>query len=352
MFKTLLLPGDAIGPEITAATRVALEALDRRLDLGLELTEHPVGHAARDAMGSTFPASVERDARNADAVVLGPVSSYDYPDDPNPSAEIRRRLDLFANIRPAFTHDAIHAPAGPMDLVIVRENTEGFYADRNMALGNGEFMPDADMALSIRKITRRASERIAKVAFDLAMTRRKHVTMVHKANVLRISDGLFRDCVKSVANGYPEVTSEERIVDAMAALLIRDPAQFDVVVTTNMFGDILSDEAAELAGGLGIAGSVNVGENIAVAQAIHGSAPDIAGRDIANPVALMRSCVMLFDWMASARGLNRMAQAAATLREAVEDSMTNAQTRTVDLGGSASTTEVGQFVARRILERP
>lgn len=347
--KILLLPGDAIGPEISAANRTALEALDRRLDLDLELTEHPVGHAARESHGSTFPDSVEREARAADAVILGPVSSFDYPSEPNPSSEMRRRLGLYANIRPAATHPAIPMPAGAFDLVIVRENSEGFYADRNMVAGNGEFMPTPDIALAVRKITREASERIARVACDIAMTRRQKVTLVHKANVLRLSDGLFRDAVHQTAAQYFAIELDERIVDAMAALLIREPSRFDVVVTTNMFGDILSDEAAELAGGLGLAGSVNAGDEHAVAQAIHGSAPDIAGLGIANPVALMRSTVQLFEWLAANRGLNRMAEAASVLREAVESTLADPLTRTADLDGGAMTHEVGEAVARRIL---
>ena len=171
----------------------------------------------------------------------------------------------------------------PVDLVIARENTEGFYADRNMFVGSGEFMPTPDVALSVRKITREGCTRIAEAAFALAMRRRKKVTAVHKANVFRVSEGFFLDCVRAVAANYPSVALEEIIVDAMAAYLVRDASRFDVVVTTNMFGDILSDQASEIAGSLGLAPSINHGAEHGVAQAQHGSAPDIAGQDRANP---------------------------------------------------------------------
>ena len=216
--------------------------------------------------------------------MLGPVSHNDYPPAAqgglNPSGELRKRLDLFANIRPARTPDGFSPRCGArVDLVIVRENTEGFYADRNMFAGSGELMPTPDLALAIRKVTRAGSTRIAQAAFELAMRRpRRKLTAVHKANVLRVSDGLFLDCVRAVAAGFPAVAYEERIVDAMAALLVRDAGVFDVIVTTNMFGDILSDQASEIAGSLGLGASLNAGADHAVAQAQHGSAPDIAGR--------------------------------------------------------------------------
>ena len=218
---------------------------------------------------------------------------------------MRKRLELFANIRPARSRRPA-ALRQAVDLVIVRENTEGFYADRSMHIGIGDLMPTPDLAISIRKITREASTRIAEQAFRLAARRpRKHVTAVHKANVLRVSDGFFLDCVRAVAARYPGVRYEERIVDAMAALLVRDASQFDVIVTTNMFGDILSDEASEISGSLGLAESINAGTTHAIAQAQHGSAPDIAGKDIANPAALIGSAAMLLGWLGERRGDER-----------------------------------------------
>ncbi len=224
-----------------------------------------------------------------------------------------------------------------MDLVIVRENTEGFYADRNMYWGVGEFMPTADMALAVRKITAASSRRIAQAGFELAKTRRRKVTAVHKANVMKISDALFLREVRAVAKDFPDVTYEEQLVDSMAALLVRDAARFDVVVTTNMFGDILSDEAAELSGSLGLAGSINAGEAHCMAQAQHGSAPDLAGQDKANPTSLILSAAMLLDWLARKHGEANFAGAAKLIDESVDALLQDARRRTADLGGKLGT---------------
>src|SRR3954463_7813256 len=238
-----VMPGDGIGPEIMAATLQVLREVDRLVSLGLTFEEVPIGFPALKAHGSTLPDSSFEAGKAADGVILGPVSHNDYPPVAqgglNPSGELRKRLDLYANIRPARSRAGFPPRCGkPVDLVIVRENTEGFYADRSMHVGIGEMMPTPDLAISLRKITREGSTRIAESAFRLAAQRpRKLVTAVHKANVLRISDGFFLDCVRAVAARHPQVRYEERIMDAMAALRVRDASQFDVVVTTNMFGD-------------------------------------------------------------------------------------------------------------------
>jgi 3-isopropylmalate dehydrogenase len=225
-----------------------------------------------------------------------------------------------------------------MDLVIVRENTEGFYADRNMHLGIGEFMPTPDLALSVRKITAEGSRRIARAAFELAARRRRKVTAVHKQNVLKITEALFLREVRAVAKEFPDIACEEQLVDSMAALLVRDAQRFDVVVTTNMYGDILSDEASELSGSLGLAGSINSSDTHAMAQAQHGSAPDIAGQDKANPVSLILSAAMLLDWHAR-RGTGRegFARAAAMIEDAVDALLADPARRTPDLGGPLGT---------------
>ena len=299
--RLAVLPGDGIGPEITSVAVEALARLNERFGLSLDVEQHDIGLASLASSGSTLPDVVLEAARAADGVVLGPVSTYEYPPAGeggiNPSAAIRIAFDLYANIRPAWTRAGVASVAREMDLVVVRENTEGFYADRNMHSGSGEFLATPDVALAIRKITRQGSRRIARAAFELAMRRRRKVTAVHKANVLRLSDGLFLEEVRDVAKDYPQVTLEERIVDAMAALLIRQPEDPDVIVTTNMFGDILSDQTGEMAGGLGLAPALNAGDEHAVAQATHGSAPDIAGQGIANPSALLLSVAMLLEWL-------------------------------------------------------
>jgi isocitrate/isopropylmalate dehydrogenase len=340
--RLLVMEGDGIGPEITAATLRVLEAVDRKLGLGLLFETAPVGFAALRQLGTTFPKDTLAKARQADGIILAPLSHLDYPPTAeggvNPSGELRRRLELHANIRPARSRGEVAAFGGrPVDLVIVRENTEGFYADRSMFAGSGELMPTPDLALSLRKITREASSRIAEAAFVLAMRRRRKVTAVHKANVLRLSDGLFLDAVRAVAARYPEVAYEEKIIDAMAALLVRDAGVFDVIVTTNMFGDILSDEAAELAGGLGLAAAVNHGAEHGVAQAQHGSAPDIAGQDRANPASLIGSVAMLLAWLAERRGDERLLRASSLIDRALDRVLAEPGSRTRDLGGPLGT---------------
>jgi len=353
--RILVLEGDGIGPEITAATVGVLRAASDIFKLGLTFESAAIGWAAHKAEGTTFPQSVEDKAKAADGVVLGPVSHNDYPPVAkgglNPSGELRKRLDLFANIRPARSREGFPPRCGTaVDLVVMRENTEGFYADRSMFLGPGEFMPTPDLALAVRKITREGSARIAEAAFKLAMRRRRHVTSVHKANVLRVSDGLYLQCVRAVAARYPQVKYEERIVDAMAALLVRDAGQFDVIVTTNMFGDILSDEASEISGSLGLAASLNAGAEHAVAQAQHGSAPDIAGKNVANPASLIGSAAMLLSWLGERRSADNLARAGATIDKALDRVIAKPEWRTGDLGGPLGTDAFGKRVAEAVRE--
>jgi isocitrate/isopropylmalate dehydrogenase len=351
--QLVIMEGDGIGPEISAATLAVLRAADRSCALGLEFTSASIGLAALRQQGTTFPQAAFEAAQSADGVILGPVSHNDYPGFAegglNPSGELRKRLDLFANIRPARTRGGFPPRCGsPVDLVIVRENTEGFYADRSMFLGSGEFMPTPDLALSVRKITRAGSTRIAEVAFALAMRRRRKVTAVHKANVLRVSDGLFLECVRAVAARFPAVAYEERIIDAMAALLVRDASAFDVVVTTNMFGDILSDQACEIAGSLGLGASLNAGSAHAVAQAQHGSAPDIAGQDQANPASLIGSAAMLLEWIGERHSDDRFTRAAGAIEDALERTIADPASRTRDLGGPLGTKAFAECVAAQL----
>jgi 3-isopropylmalate dehydrogenase len=350
MTHLVVMEGDGIGPEITAATLGVLQAADRAFGLGLRFTPVKIGLAALREHGTTLPEAAYEAARDADGVVLGPVDHNAYPAPEkggiNPSGTLRKRLDLYANIRPARSRAGIAPKCGsPVDLVIVRENTEGFYADRNMFLGSGEFMPTPDVALAVRKVTREGCTRIAEAAFELAMRRRKKVTAVHKANVFRVSEAFFLDCVRAVAARYPSVAVDEVIVDAMAALLVRDASRFDVVVTTNMFGDILSDEASEIVGSLGLAASINHGAEHGVAQAQHGSAPDIAGQDRANPTSLIGSAAMLLAWLGDRRKDNKLHAAAAAIESALDRALAAPEGRTRDLGGPLGTKAFGERVA-------
>jgi isocitrate/isopropylmalate dehydrogenase len=352
--KLAVLPGDGIGPEITEATLAVLSAADRRFHLDLQMQAHPVGLAALRKSGTTCPAGLLDACRRADAVLLGPLDQVAYPPKAeggiNVSGELRIQLDLYANIRPSRSRAGLpHWGRTAMDLVIVRENTEGFYSDRNMHLGVGEFMPTPDLALSVRKITAHASRRIAQSAFAMAQRRRRKVTAVHKANVIRMSEALFLREVRAVAQQFPEVSYDEQLVDSMAALLVRDAARFDVVLTTNMFGDILSDEAAELSGSLGLGAAINAGERYCMAQAQHGSAPDIAGQGVANPASLILSAAMLLEWLGGRHSREPFLQASSAIERAVDHLLAKQETRTRDLGGALGTGAFAAAVAARVL---
>jgi len=303
--------------------------------------------------GTTFPARVLEACRAADGIIIGPVSHLDYPPraqgGANPSGDLRIALDLYANIRPARSRKGLpHWGRTPMDLVIVRENTEGFYADRNMHLGIGEFMPTPDLALSVRKITAQGSRRIALAAFEMARTRRKKVTAVHKINVLKVTEGLFLRETRKVSEEFKDVTYEEQLIDSMAAMLVRDAARFDVVCTTNMYGDILSDEASELSGSLGLAASINAGERHCMAQAQHGSAPDIAGQDQANPASLVLSAAMLLEWLGLKKKNQRLVDAGRAIDRAVDALIEDSASRTRDLGGKLGTRAFGEKIAAKL----
>jgi 3-isopropylmalate dehydrogenase len=297
-------------------------------------------------------AEVMEAARQATGIILGPVSHLHYPSKEeggiNPSGWLRTQLDLFANIRPAKSRMGVGLTGKPVDLVIFRECTEGFYADRNMFMGRGEFMPTEDVAIAVRKVTAKQCRRIAEVAYAWARQRRKKVTIVHKANVFHMSDGLFLREVRAVAAQNPDIASDEKIVDAMAALLVRDPSQFDCIVTGNMFGDILSDEASEISGSLGLAGSTMTGDNACCAQAQHGSAPDIAGQDKANPVSLLLSAGMLLEWLSIKYQRPEFNQAAQALEAAIDAALQSPSTRTADLGGQLGTRAFTQHLINNL----
>jgi isocitrate/isopropylmalate dehydrogenase len=350
--KILVLPGDGIGPEITDATLAVADRANSKFKLGLEWQMAEIGVVALKKRGSTLPEDVMQAARDAPGIILGPVDHLEYPPREkggiNPSGEFRVKLDLFANIRPAKSRMGLGLTGKPVDLVIFRECTEGFYADRNMYMGSGEFQPTPDIALAVRKVTTRQCARIARVGFEAARKRRKKVTAVHKANVLRISDGLFLNEVRKVAKEFPDVELDEKIVDAMAALLVRDPSRFDCIVTGNMFGDILSDEASEISGSLGLAGSVMAGDEACCAQAQHGSAPDIAGKGIANPTSLILSTAMLFEWLAARHNRPEFDAAAKAIDATIDRALKSPATRTRDLGGSLGTDAFAKLIAQDI----
>lgn len=351
-YRLGVLRGDGIGPEIVEATLAVLEAVLRRAPgLGFDLVPLPMGWEAIRSAGAAMPEPTIAALAGCDGWIMGPHDSASYPaaerEKLNPSGQLRHRFDLYANIRPARAHPGLPAVSPRMDLVVVRENTEGFYADRNMAWGIGEFMPTPDVALTVGKFTRGAAQRIARTAFTLARQRRRTVAIVHKANVLRVAYGLFLEACRGVAAEFPDVLVEEYHIDAMAAHLVRRGADFDVILTTNMFGDILSDLAGELAGSLGMAPSINAGTGRAMAQATHGSAPDIAGQGVANPVGMILSAAMLLRWLAGERRDPTAGAAADAIERAVTAALAGGA-RTPDLGGPATTAAVTAAIVKAL----
>ncbi|HEY5855397.1 MAG TPA: isocitrate/isopropylmalate family dehydrogenase [Aldersonia sp.] len=350
-----LLEGDGIGHEIVPAARAVVDEACAVVAIPpVDWVPLPLGAKAIEEYGDPLPEPTMHALADLDGWILGPHDNVGYPPEhrcgPPPGGAIRKRFGLFANIRPSRAFPGVRAVAPDADLVIVRENTEGLYADRNMFAGSGEFAPTADVALAVGVITRTATERIARTAFDLARTRRRHVTVVHKANVLPLTMGLFRDVCFEVARDYPDVRVVEEHVDATAAHLVRRAGDYDVVVTENLCGDILSDLAAELVGSLGLAASLNCSASVAMAQAAHGAAPDIAGRNRANPTALVLSAAMLLRWLATRPERAALAKAADRIEHAVAACF-EAGVATADLGGLATTSEFTENLVARVHRR-
>ncbi|ALM82351.1 isocitrate/isopropylmalate dehydrogenase family protein [Bordetella sp. N] len=353
--KFLVLPGDGIGPEIVQAAVAVLEAANHRYALDLSFDYQEVGFVSLEKHGTTLREDVLQGARDYDGIILGTQSHADYPAPEkggrNISGAFRVILDLYANVRPARTRPSIPSnmrEGRTMDLVIMREATEGFYPDRNMTRGWAEMMPSPDMALSVRKITRHCSERIARRAFELARKRRKKVTAIHKANSFHMTDGLFLECAHKVAEEFPDVALDDMLVDASTAHLVRNPERFDVLVAENFYGDILSDLASELSGSLGLAGSIMAGDKLCCAQAQHGSAPDIQGQDKANPTSMILSVAMLLEWLGEQRALPTYADAGQAIHAAVDAVLADPATRTPDIGGKIGTQAFAAAVAKGI----
>lgn len=351
-YRLGVLNGDGIGPEIVpAAVKILDAAVAASGGAPIEWRKLPLGRSAIDTHGIAVPESTLQGLAEVDAWLLGPHDSASYPEPHrsalNPSGTIRKHFQLFANIRPAKSFAGGNAIVENTDLVIVRENTEGFYADRNTFAGTGEMMPTPDVAIMHGIITRAATTRIAHEAFKLAMTRDKRLTIVHKANVLKMTTGLFKDVCLEVGTQYPDVAINDFHIDAATVHLVRRADRFDVIVTENMFGDILSDLAGEIAGSLGIAPSLNSSDTHAMAQAAHGSAPDIAGKNIANPVAMILSSSMLLRWLA-ARDSDPVLSGAADKIDAAVDLAVSEGHSTPDMGGSEGTREFADAVVAAV----
>jgi 3-isopropylmalate dehydrogenase len=347
--KIGILEGDDIGHEVVPETIKVMRRAAEITGLSIAWEPVPIGRRALDTLGFTLPADTLDRLEALDGWVLGPIGHQAYPkvkEAVNPHPILRKHFDLFANIRPVRSYPGIPSVHQNVDLVIVRENNEGFQPDRNVVAGSGEFRPSHDMTISVRVITRNGSSKVAREAFELARSRKKQLTVVHKDTVFKLGCGMFVEECKRVAAEYPDVEMQEAIVDTFAMRLVMTPQKYDVVVTTNMFGDILTDEAAGLVGGLGLAPGLCAGPRHAMAQATHGSAPDIAGKNIANPYAMVMSGQMLLGWLGRKHGLSNAVQASVLIEQAVGTVMRERKCLTGDLGGTAKTSEMGDAIVR------
>jgi isocitrate dehydrogenase (NAD+) len=323
-YNIVLIPGDGIGPEVTEATRRIVDSLG--LDINWQI--HLAGQAALDALGTPLPPETLAAVQIANATLKGPTATPSGTGFRSVNVELRQRLRLYANYRPARSMPGVPSRYENVDLITVRENTEGLYSGLEHEVVPG-------VVESLRVVTESASERISRFAFETARRQgRKRVSCVHKANILKLSDGLFLRTCRKVAEQFPDIEFNDSIIDAAAMKLVINPQSFDVMVMENLFGDIVSDLTAGLVGGLGLAPSANVGDGVAVFEAVHGSAPDIAGRGIANPTALVLSAVLMLRYLGEAQSADRIEQAVRAV-------YARGELRTGDLGGNATT---GQFV--------
>jgi len=348
--RIAVLPGDGIGPEVVAEALKVLGAAESALgDFHLEFREYSAGAAEYLRCGDPLPPATLEEIKKYDAILLGAMGLPDvrWPSGVEmvPQIELRERLDLYCGVRPIFLYHESHCPLkglgpGEIDFVIIRESTEGLFSARTRMPA-----PDAQEAEDRMLITRRGSERLFRAAFDQARRRRGHLALIDKANVLP-SMAYFRRVFDEVAAEFPDVRTERIYVDAAALYLLQRPQRFDVLVTENMFGDILSDLAAGLVGGMGMAPSADIGDRWAVFQPSHGSAPDIAGRGIANPVATILSAAMMLEWL----GGDALARAASLMRNAVRAVLSEPLHATADLGGTLATAEMGGLIAEKLLE--
>ena len=328
MYKISLITGDGIGPELSESVFSVLNTIHDRLDLKFDIRKLSAGDKALSETGKALPDETVTAIKQSDACMKAPVgeSAADV------IVVLRRMLDLYANIRPAKSYPHMPALRDDIDMVIVRENTEDLYTGKEFSLGNA--------SVALRIISEAASKRIAKYAFETAKQRNsmRKVTCVHKSNVMRVTDGMFAKACADVSKGYPDIAFEEMYVDACAMNLIRQPEQFDVVVTTNLFGDILSDESSQVVGGLGMAPAANIGDSFALFEPVHGAAFDIAGQNIANPSSFLLSIKMMLDWLGSKHSDSKCIEVGAKLESTIFD-LVKSGVKTKDIGGTSSTTE-------------
>jgi len=329
MYNIAIISGDGIGREVMGACEYLLDKLD--LDFSFKYGE--AGFDCFNNNGTTLPDETVKIAKNSDAVLFG--ASTSTPGQPSPIINLRKELNVYANIRPIKSYKGVDCIRDDIDFVIVRENTEGLYSQVEYG--------DSEKMMAERIITRKASERISKAAFNLCLKRGQNkVTCVHKSNVLKKTDGVFKESFYKIAKDYPQIQTEDYYVDAMAMYLVTQPQNFDVIVASNLFGDILSDESAGLVGGLGLAPSGNIGDRNGLFEPVHGSAPDIAGKNIANPCSMILSASMMLDYLGEWEISNN-------IKNAVEKVIAECKIRTPDLGGNSTTMDVTKAIVKELI---
>ncbi len=330
-YTVTLVPGDGIGPEVTSAAVRVLEATG----VVFEWDTEPAGIVALGTHGVPLPEATLASIRRHRVALKGPTETPIGTGHRSINVELRKTLDLYANVRPVRTLPGVKSRYSDVDLVVVRENTEDLYSGLEHEVVPG-------VVESIKIITAKASTRIAEYAFGYARTHgRKRVSAVHKANIMKLSDGLFLDCCREVAKRFPEVRYDEIIVDNCCMQLVLDPSRFDILLLENLYGDIVSDLCAGFIGGLGLAPGANIGERGAIFEAVHGSAPDIAGKNLANPMALILSGALMLDHLGEHAAANRV-------REALNAVLLEGRVLTRDLGGTAGTTEIAEAIAKQV----
>ena len=337
MYKISLITGDGIGPELSESAVSVLNTINDKHDLKFEITQLLAGDVALKETGKALPDDTVNAIKNSDVCLKAPVgeSAADV------IVVLRRMLDLYANIRPAKSYPHMPALRDDIDMVIVRENTEDLYTGKEFSLGNA--------SVALRIITEAASKRIAKHAFETARQRnlKKKVTCVHKSNVMRVTDGMFAKACLDVSKNYPDISFEQMYVDACAMNLIRQPEKFDVIVTTNLFGDILSDESSQVVGGLGMAPAANIGDDFALFEPVHGAAFDIAGKNIANPSSFLLSIKMMFDWLGVKHNDKKCIDMGQKLESVIFD-LVKTGIKTKDIGGDKTTTEFTSEITKNL----
>jgi 3-isopropylmalate dehydrogenase len=346
-----ILLGDDIGLEVVPECVKVMKAAASQSGLAINWTELPIGKAGHEAHGNTLPAVTEQALRSLDGWIMGPIGHAAYPrgDATWVMPPVRKKFDLFAAVRPALSHPNLPSVHKDVDIVFFREITEGMLYSETVVAGLPEFRPNDDITVAMRVITRKGSNRVAREAFETARSRkRKRVTAAHKEPVYRLACGMFAEECRKVAREFPDVAFDEMMIDSISMKLVAAPQQFDVVVTTNQFGDILTDIGAGLVGGLGLAPGLCVGERQAMAQATHGSAPDIAGQNIANPYAMIMSGQMLLAWLGRKHNEPKATAAAERIQAAVTAVIAEAKNLTRDLGGQASTQQMGDAIANAV----